>query len=228
MTLTERNSGSQPAHPRHHRLAMQARALRRRSYRVSGRLFAILKFLLPVLALLLLVLVAIWPQISEDRFRLPAINLEEEDELGLRMVRPRYLGVDRNNEPYAITADFANHRGANNRFVELESPRADLLGKNGTYVALKASFGRYDENMQRLELFGEVELLHDKGYRFVSTLAEVNLANGEAIGREPVEGYGPDAQISAQGFQILDRGQHIVFTGKSRLVLRSSGKGSSK
>ena len=45
-------------------------------------------------------------------------------------------------------------------------------------------------------------------------------AAGTARGDKAVEGQGPFGHISAQGFEILDKGGRIVFSGKARLELR--------
>ena len=48
----------------------------------------------------------------------------------------------------------------------------------------------------------------------------LNVAAGTARGDKAVEGQGPFGHISAQGFEILDKGGRIVFSGKARLELR--------
>src|SRR5258705_9545227 len=67
-----------------------------------SRRVALLKRLLPAVGLTLLVMVAVWPRLGPllDSVRLgfPAIDLREAHEL--RMVNPRYAGIDRFNRPY--------------------------------------------------------------------------------------------------------------------------------
>src|SRR5207237_7962527 len=66
-----------------------------------SRRVALLRRLLPVIGVALLVLVAIWPRLvpllESVRFGFPAIDLREAH--GLRMLNPRYAGLDSRNRP---------------------------------------------------------------------------------------------------------------------------------
>ena len=52
--------------------------------------------------------------------------------------------------------------------------------------------------------------------------AHVDLANKTAEGHDPVAGHGPSGDITAQGFRILDKGDTIIFTGRSHLLLKAA------
>ena len=52
--------------------------------------------------------------------------------------------------------------------------------------------------------------------------ASVDLQAGTAQSDSPVTGHGPEGQIDAQGFRILDKGARIIFTGKSQMTIRES------
>src|SRR5262249_20914196 len=67
---------------------------------------ALLKRGLPAVGVLLLLLIAVWPQLTpiweRMRFAFPAIDLRDAREL--RMLNPRYAGMDRSGRPYVVTA----------------------------------------------------------------------------------------------------------------------------
>src|SRR5438132_11864495 len=71
-----------------------------------SRRVAFLKRALPALGVLLLLLIAVWPQLApiweRMRFAFPAIDLRDAREL--RMLNPRYAGMDRLGRPYVVTA----------------------------------------------------------------------------------------------------------------------------
>src|SRR5207244_19417 len=48
------------------------------------------------------------------------------------------------------------------------------------------------------------------------------VAGNAAQGSDPVDGHGPSGDVKAQGFQILEKGDTIVFTGKSDMLLRGA------
>ncbi len=73
------------------------------------------KRLLPVVALLLLASVALWPEISADsisRGSLPQRRLSADVQAG-KLLQVRYHGLDSRNRPYTVTADEARRSGRN-------------------------------------------------------------------------------------------------------------------
>jgi hypothetical protein len=71
-----------------------------------------------------------------------------------------------------------------------------------------------------LDLFGDVNLVHENGTRFVTQRAHANLSDNSAEGHDPVEGHGPSGDIAGQGFRILSKGETIVFNDESDLLFK--------
>jgi lipopolysaccharide export system protein LptC len=193
----------------------------RRIYPRYTSLVASLKLLLPSIAAMLVVLVAIWPQIQPRTASLPlaAISISQEELDNLAMVNARYIGLDGGSRPYTVTADMATQVSPKSDLIQLHSPKADITLENGTWIALTAENGDYRKDAQTIELEGDVNLFHDAGYEFHSESAFIDLASGNAFGFEPVAGQGPFGTLKSIGFQVLDKGERIVFTGPARLVL---------
>ena len=91
--------------------------------------------------------------------------------------------------------------------------------EDGTWLALTAKSGQYDRESELLDLFGSVSVFHDKGMEVHTEAARIDLNNGTAEGVQPVEGQGNMGFINAEGFLVLDRGERIIFTGKSRMII---------
>jgi lipopolysaccharide export system protein LptC len=187
-----------------------------------SRRVALLKRVLPVIGVALLLLVAIWPRLAPlwDRMRLalPAIDLREAKEL--QMVNPRYAGVDRTGRPFVVTAASGRQVPDRQDLMSLRSPRADVKSQGGADIVLTAATGVYQSQGQLLDLFGEVTLVHQNGTRFVTKSARVDATSSTAKGNEPVQGHGPSGDIKAHGFEVLDKGDTILFTGRSELLLK--------
>jgi lipopolysaccharide export system protein LptC len=183
-----------------------------------------LKRLLPVIGVALLALVAIWPRLvpllESVRFGLPVIDLREAHEL--RMLNPRYAGVDRFNRPYVVTSAVGRQASNRDDLMSLERPRAEITMHNGALVVVTAATAMYQSQAQLLDLFGDVNLIHENGTRFVTDTAHVDAAADTAAGNDPVTGHGPSGDITAQGFRVFDKGNTIVFTGKSNLLLKGT------
>jgi len=186
-----------------------------------SRFVQMMKVLLPVVAALLIILILVWPYLrSEDlRFRLSFAALTANQNEDPSMVNPRFLGIDKENKAYSITADLARNLAAGSSSVELEMPKADITLDDGTWLVLTANSGIFRQAKKTLDLTGAVNLFHDSGYEFKSSKAEIDLQKGVASGSEAVRGHGPFGEMQGEGFRLFDKGKTIIFTGKSKLVI---------
>lgn len=189
-----------------------------------SRCVALLKRVLPLVGLMLLVLVAVWPRLGplleSVRLGFPFIDLREAREL--RMLNPRYAGIDRLNRPYVLTSAIGRQVPNRDDLMSLEQPRAEMTMRRGATVVVTAVTAMYQSQSQLLDLFDDVNLVHENGTRFVTRSAHVNVSTNTAEGHEPVVGHGPSGDIAAQGFRILEKGDTIIFTGQSNLLLKGT------
>ena len=178
------------------------------------------KRLLPALALALLGLVVFWPEIegNEDRSRVSFRRMVMPRAEGLRVVNPRYQGVDELNRPFTVTARTGQQPGSA-QVLDLDEPRADILLSDGAWVYLQAHGGRFDRANDHLDLKGDVTIYHDSGVMMLTETAAVETEAGTASGDDPVAAQGSFGTITSEGFRILDRGAVIVFTGQAHAVL---------
>ena len=131
-----------------------------------GRFVALIKIVLPTIATALIVLVAVWPHLDEQkkRFQIETAQIDPRDAENLRMLKPLFNGVDDSRRPFSITANTADQTDAKSTLVELHAPEADVLLGDSTWVALTARKGVFDREKQILELSEEVNLSHAQIY----------------------------------------------------------------
>lgn len=190
----------------------------------------IMKVLLPASVVALMLLVGAWPQLrpSDDRFRLEIAAVGPAGGSKPQILNPRVLGIDGRSRPFQITADFGS-RGLSENGREvymLDQPKADLTTVTGSWVAITADQGHYQEQDQTLALQGNVNLFHDNGTEFVTSAATMDLRDHSAAGDQPITGQGPAGLIEAEGFRLFDGGERVLFTGKARMtVFTSPGPG---
>ena len=204
-------------------LPVAARALTSRRYAAAYSHFvAFMKVMLPVVALVLLATLAAWPylQTADKRFRIGFAALEARETGAPTMVNARYVGVDGQSRPFAVTADLAHNAAPEAKRIELEMPKADITLKDGTWLVLTAESGVYARVDDVLDLSNDVVLYHDGGYELQTEQARVDLARGITEGERSVLGHGPFGELRSQGFRMKNQGRTIHFTGKARLVLR--------
>ncbi len=179
-----------------------------------------MKLLLPAVAVGLVLLIVVWPRLQQSfehlRAALPRLDLNEARDL--RMVNAHYAGTDKRHRPYVLTAEVARQTQAND-LTSLEGPKADITLKSGAWLTVSGDTGVYVSQGQLLDLFGDVKMFHDRGYELTTDSAHLDMAAGTAEGKDPVQGQGVFGDVDAEGFQLLDHGQVIIFTGKAKLHL---------
>lgn len=193
---------------------------------VYHKFVRIMKLALPTGAIALLGAILLWPQLQSEsnRFQVGISGLDPRDPNRLKVVNARFRGVDSKGQPYSIMAEAASEATPGSRVIALESPSADMMQTDGTWILSNAPEGSFDLDQEVLKLWGGVTAFYDAGYTLDSPTAQVLLKEGKAMGDDPVTAYGPAGEIEGQsGFEILDKGRRILFKGKSRLLLRPGG-----
>jgi len=185
--------------------------------RFTVRLF---KLLLPAAALALLSAIVLWPEFERttENARLSFRRLSRATPEAVRVVDPRYQGIDDQGRPFNVTAFIASQPGSSN-VVDLEAPRGDMTLTNGGWVLLDSKTGRLDRQENILDLWGDVTIWQDDGTLIETQQARVDVKEGHAEGDTHVAAQGSFGTITGDGFRLRDRGAVVVFTGNARAVL---------
>jgi lipopolysaccharide export system protein LptC len=190
------------------------------------RRVAVLRRLLPAIGILLLLLIAIWPRLAPlwERMQVsfPAIDLRDAQEL--RMVNARYSGIDREGRPFVVTAVSARQIPDRQDLTSLQAPVAEIRLRSGAELRATAITAIYQSQTGVIDLFGDVTVTHQNGTRFTTQTARVHAAQNAAEGDDPVAGHGPAGEIKAQGFRVIDKGETVIFTGRTDMLLNGAGR----
>ena len=186
-----------------------------------SRFVTLMKYALPVVAGSVMLLVVVWPELKPkpERFAVGISELNVDIEGGQRVMNARFTGVDSENRPFSVTADSVVQEADSDDGVRLTQPKADVTLASNSWVAIAAPQGTFWRKQEVLNLVGGVDLFHDDGYEFQTQEARIDFRNGAASGDTPVKGQGPFGTVNAEGFRIVDNGDRIIFSGKSRLVI---------
>jgi lipopolysaccharide export system protein LptC len=193
---------------------------RRRQVRRYTRFVSVLKYLLPILAAGLVLMLALWSQIriDEGRFRIGMTEVAPIEVDKLTMSNPRFEGIDDRNRPFTVTADEASQVKDNANLVELSRPQADMTMEDGTWVALSADKGQFRRDTQLLSLEGSVSLFQDRGYELHTDQVHIDFKAGTAESHAPVFGQGPVGELSGDGLKLSDKGAVIQLLGDAHIV----------
>ncbi len=182
------------------------------------------KRLLPVVALLLLSLLALWPDLANEfngRLRFRHGGLSADLQAG-KLLQVRYHGIDSRNRPYTITAEEAVQAGGER--INLVQPKGDLVNETGSWTYVESRDGVYIQHAGLLDLSGDVVLYRDNGVTLKTQSVAMDLKAGAATSSDPTHAEGPFGTLDSQGFALVDKGNIIQFDGKSHLVLNGSEK----
>lgn len=173
------------------------------------------KVMLPILAGVTLLAVAIWPLVKKTTQprHVGASNGQ------VAMADAHYLGMDKQGRPIEVRAASAEQEAGADKVYDLTAPETEITLKSGEWVTLTGEKGIYNQTTGHLTLIGNVTLIHDNGYEFTTDTAEIDTVRGIAWGNSRIAGQGPFGDIDAGGFRIGKDGASVVFTGKARLRL---------
>src|SRR4051794_7958837 len=142
---------------RHRMLAGRARRAPR-ARRIALRRFTVLlaKLFLPLLALVLLGSIAIWPEIARmtEHGRVSFRRVFDVEPDTGRMQQPRYHGVDQRGRPYTLTAEWAFQNGPNR--IDLGDPKGDMVLESGNWLQVEARNGVFIQHSELLDLSKDV------------------------------------------------------------------------
>jgi len=202
--------------------ASAAQAVKQYSKFVSA-----MKIGLPVAAGFLLLLVVILPQFraEDERFRIGMSLIKGSESDTLSMTNARYFGTDDKGQPYSVTAEGVRQRSDNEKSIDLVTPKAEISLENGNKLSAGAQAGLYDRDNQKLDLSGEVTVQQQEGNRLRTSAAVIQLKDGTASGRAPVDAEGSFGTMhSTGGFDLSERDRTVFFHGPGRLTLNPDVK----
>jgi lipopolysaccharide export system protein LptC len=192
--------------------------------RIARRRFVInlTKWVLPAAAMVLLALIALWPEIDSaaNKARLAMSHVSGEVEGG-KLIEARYNGVDEKGRPYTLTAATAWRIDAQK--VGLTLPKGDITLENGTWLMLNSKEGTFVQGLNQLDLMKDVTLYRDDGTTMHTESASIDMKAGAAGGSEPVHVEGPFGVLDARGFTVMDKGNAVDFSGPAHVVLNGAG-----
>jgi lipopolysaccharide export system protein LptC len=204
--------------PTHSEPPMYSRPQRSR----HGRLARFARIVLPLAALGLVGLIVAWSRIDTTIDRIPMSEIEpaSEEMDTATMENVRFAGVDAQNRSFNITAARAVQSADDNNHIHLRQPKADIVLSSGAKVAIRSDTGGLQRDAEILDLVGKVTVTQDQAYEFHTETARIDLNKRTAVGDATVNGRGPQGEIQAEGFEILDGGARVIFRGRSRVLFQ--------
>ena len=184
------------------------------------------KWSLAVLALLLMVVLIAWPYFTRDTtgvrvsFVGATKDMQPQPNLMPRLTNPRYESTTTAGDSFIVTGAVAIQQSAS--LVIVEKVSGQLVKKDGSWLSLSADRAEYEQGKHLLLLVGNVNVVNDAGYNFITPSARVDTKSMQVTGDQGIEGTGPQGKLLASRFEITDNGKTINVGGAGRVTIEFS------
>jgi lipopolysaccharide export system protein LptC len=186
---------------------------------------------LPIFALVMMVVVIAWPELDEQIEAIPQENILNQKEIaviGNELLNPKYETTDTNNNPVFVSAAKAIQNQENTDIIRLETPFADFVTEQGDEIQAQAIFGTYDSKNEKLFLQENIQITHANNYILKAQELRLNMKTQEAFSDKDIVIEGQDAHLTARGLEGNMSQGTLLFNGPATLTLHAKQKNISK
>lgn len=145
------------------------------------------------------------------------------------MLAPVFTGFDKHNQPYSVSAKSARRDENKPDVVFLDEVKGELkLRKSGDLVVMTADQGIYTSDAKNLDLSGTVRMISTGKYSAKTDSARVDLKDKRLRSDTPVNVVFSSGIIDANGVELWNAGERILFFNGVRLHIPEQDKKGSK
>ncbi|HVY13372.1 MAG TPA: LPS export ABC transporter periplasmic protein LptC [Alphaproteobacteria bacterium] len=179
-----------------------------------------MKLVLPSLAAGIVLVLMIWPSSVH-----PPAPPRKTTALDSTMQAPVYSSRDEKGQPFRVQADQAKQNPTAPGLTDLANPTGAIELQGGGNVQGQAQGAQYDQKEGKLSINGNLTLRHSSGATFQTQKAVVDMNERSASGNAPVKVTGGFGEVNANGFQLLNEGKTVIFTGHPTAHLKLGAGG---
>jgi lipopolysaccharide export system protein LptC len=195
-----------------------------------SRLIALLKVLLPLMALALLSTLFLLSRNQTITTEIPYADPSIQNrQSGQQITEPFFSGSTDTNDRIFVSATRLVTTGSNTGQNEIEEVFAQIDTPGGTRIQLEAKKGTVNLNTRLLQLQGDVVFTTSTGYELRSDLFNARTATLHVHAPGPVTGLGLFGTLDAGAMTLHQtKGQespHLSFNNGVRLLYKPKGQG---
>ena len=181
-----------------------------------------IKFVFLGISILMLLLIVINNRQSQIKIVGDKFSYSEKIDGSINqvLVKPIFMGLNKEEQPFKVTASKATRFKEETNTFYLENPIGEILIDNDKYY-LSGNNGVYDKNIQELKINGDVKFNNKLDLKFSTTEVFFDFKKQILFGEKAVSGYRNNTKIDSQGIKILNKENKIIFTGKTKLLLKN-------
>ena len=181
-----------------------------------------IKFIFLAISILMLVLIIINNRQNQIKIVGEKFSYTEKIDGSINqvLVKPIFMGLNKKEQPFKVTASKATRFKEESNTFYLENPVGEILIDKDKYF-LSGNNGIYDKNIQELKINGDVKFNNNLDLKFSTTEVLFDFKDQILFGEKAVSGYRNNSKIDSQGIKILNKENKIIFTGKTKLLLKN-------
>jgi len=142
----------------------------------------------------------------------------------MKVLAPRYSGVDSKGRPFVLTTTSAVQRTSKVPIVDIEGMSAQIQLDDGP-AQLKADKGRYNLDSQKVDVAGPVVFTGPRGYRLATHDVTADLGEQTLSSQTPVDGTMPLGDFTAGQLKADLPARRVILTGRPHLhIVQGSHK----
>lgn len=135
------------------------------------------------------------------------------------MVAPKLSGYTKDSRWYEFSASAAAQDLTKPDEIELKGVRAMLDLEDKSKLMMVADGGMFDRKAGLLTLTRNIVLTTTSGFRVDLAEAVIDIATGDVVSNKPVEVNAPEANVKANGLEVVSGGDIIRFEGNVRMLV---------
>ncbi len=192
-----------------------------------SRFVKVMRWGLPLFALIMMGIVLAWPELDDQIKAIPEDEILNAGEIavgGNELLNPQYETTDAQNNPVSVRAQKAIQSQNNKNIVRLEIPQADFKTKKGENISVKALQGTYDQSGEKLFLQDDVKIMHQSNYVLNAKELRLNMKTQEAFSNQDITITGDDVELNAIGLQGNMNDGTLFFEGPATLTFHPTPK----
>ena len=181
-----------------------------------------IKFIFLAISILMLVLIIINNRQNQIKIVGEKFSYTEKIDGSINqvLVKPIFMGLNKKEQPFKVTASKATRFKEESNTFYLENPVGEILIDKDKYF-LSGKSGVYDKSIQELKINGDVKFNNNLDLKFSTTEVLFDFKDQILFGEKAVSGYRNNSKIDSQGIKILNKENKIIFTGKTKLLLKN-------
>ena len=180
-----------------------------------------LKFFFLGVSILMLLLIVINNQQNKVNILDNKFTYDEKIDTSVNqvLVKPIFMGLNKKEQPFIVSASKATRMKETSNTFFLDNPTGEILIDEDKYF-LSGKKGVYEKNIQKLKINGDVKFKNKSDLNFSTTEIFFDFKEQILFGKEKVHGYRNNSKITSQGIKILNKKDMIIFTGKTKLLIK--------